>query len=201
MGSMFSPIFGTFNTCSTQLDKGWSSALCARCFGYFKGMVSRRVWRYAPYHSLLRSITGFRVFRVLREEDQQKQQEEAAAKIQVRSTTAFVPSLVYLTKPKQNPPLFRPLVCVILNTEHCAHFGYHPRPVTVENYFFYINPPQKKHNCLEASGVSSFWGSQLFSRFGSFGSPGFRFQNLAFGVSRFWGPQLFRRFGHSEYPV
>ena len=64
----------------------------------------------------------------------------------------------------------------------------------------YIHP-QKKHNCLEASGVSSFWGSQLFSRFGSFGSPGFRFQNLAFGVSRFWGPQLFRRFGHSEYPV
>ena len=33
----------------------------------------------------------------------------------------------------------------------------------------YIHP-QKKHNCLEASGVRSFWGPQLFSRFGSSGA-------------------------------
>ena len=31
-------------------------------------------------------------------------------------------------------------------------------------------PPQKKHNCLEASEVPSFGGAQLFSRFGSSGA-------------------------------
>ena len=81
-----------------------------------------------------------------------------------------------------------------------SHLGYHPRPVTVENYFPYIQPPRKSTTVWRPLEFPVF-GVPTVQQVWEFGSPGSRIQNLAFGVSRFWGPQLFRRFGHSEYPV
>ena len=87
--------------------------------------ASRLRLNYSPARPVAPGFRfGFRVyglqrFGVLGEEDQQKQQEDAAAKIQVRATAVFVSSLAFLTQAGQNPGSLLETIlrfCYILKT-------------------------------------------------------------------------------------